>query len=75
MTGPGLLALAGLAVLVVIFAIRWALGHRASDSHGRVKPPSRTRLEAEEERDLLKTGSLWGDVPHPLFAPRSRSHR
>jgi len=63
--GDLLLIVAVLLLVLAVFLVSRHYGRGETTS-----PTSRSRSEAEEELNLLKGGSLWGDVYLPRFVSR-----
>ncbi|MGD2101720.1 MAG: hypothetical protein PVG83_05735 [Acidimicrobiia bacterium] len=64
---------AGLCLLLV--AVVLAMRRRSSFPHSMSSRSSGGRRAAEEELNLLKGGSLWGDVYAPRFVSGRRLRR
>lgn len=62
------------AIALLVIAIPVVAHRRSAGAHRKPTPASPDRMAAEQERDLLKGGSLWADVSQPRYVPR-RPHR
>lgn len=67
--------LIGLGGILVVVAIVMVTRHRSAPTHPRSASHAGHEIEAEEELNLLKSGSLWGDVQQPRLAEGRRGRR